>query len=172
VNSLNKAIFWGGLWCGILDFLSAVTAWRVSPVRIGQSIAGGLLGRTEAVQGGWRTALLGVFLHFVIAFGAATVYVVASRRLRFLTQHAVIAGLLYGWVVFLFMNMVVLPLSALHADPLRWTSFSPWPTLVTGPIGHPFLVGLPIALAACKYAPYWRDEALKEKSAGAGPRSA
>ena len=155
MSNTGKAILWGGLWCGILDFLSAVTAWHsrgATFMSVGQSIAAGLLGRTEAIQGGWRTAILGVFLHFVIAFGAATVYYGASRSLYFLTEHPVIAGLIYGELVFLFMNMVVLPLSALHRSPLGWTSFSPWPMLITGPLGHPFLVGLPIALAAAKYA--------------------
>jgi hypothetical protein len=155
MSGMGKAIFWGGLWCGILDFMSAVTAWHsrgATFMSVGQSIAGGLLGRADAIQGGWRTALLGVFLHFVIAFGAAITYYVASRRITFLTEHPVVAGLLYGELVFLFMNMVVLPLSALHRDPLGWTSFSPWPMLITGPVGHPFLVGLPIALATAKYA--------------------
>jgi hypothetical protein len=162
MSSTARAIFWGGFWCGVLDFLSAVTSWGTrgaTPESIGQSIAAGLVGRTEAFEGGLRTALLGVFLHFVIAFGAATVYFVASRRLRFLTKHAVLAGLIYGELVFLFMNMVVLPLSALHRSPLQWTSLSPWPVLVTGPLGHPFFVGLPIALATRKYAPLPRSKA-------------
>jgi uncharacterized membrane protein YagU involved in acid resistance len=156
MSNTAKAIFWGGFWCGVLDFLSAAVAWGIkanaTPVRIGQSIAAGLLGREAAAAGGWKTALLGVFLHFVIAFSAATVYWLASRKLRLLTDRPILIGLIYGEFVFLFMNMVVLPLSALHADPLRWTTFSPWPTLVTGPIGHPFFVGLPIALAASKWS--------------------
>jgi uncharacterized membrane protein YagU involved in acid resistance len=151
-----KAIFWGGFWCGVLDFLSAAVSWGIAfhttPIRIGQSIAAGLLGREAAVAGAWKTALLGVVLHFFIAFSAATVYWLASRKLRLLTEKPILSGLIYGELVFLFMNMVVLPLSAIHADPLRWTSFSPWPTLVTGPIGHPFLVGLPIALAISKWS--------------------
>jgi hypothetical protein len=156
MNSTAKAIFWGGFWCGVLDFMSAVTSWhsRGATFRsVGQAIAAGLLGRTEAIKGGWSTALLGIFLHFVIAFGAATVFYLASRKIKFLTEHAVLSGLLYGELVFLFMNMVVLPLSAIHRSPLAWTALSPWPLLVTGPVGHPFLVGLPIALAVRKFAP-------------------
>ncbi len=150
-----KAILWGGFWCGVLDYLSAVTAWHsrgATFISIGKSIAAGLVGRTAAAQGGWQISLLGVGLHFVIAFGAATVFYIASRSWCFLTAHPIVAGLVYGECVFLFMNMVVLPLSALHRPPLQWTSLSPWPILVTGPVGHPFLVGLPIALATAKYA--------------------
>jgi uncharacterized membrane protein YagU involved in acid resistance len=76
-----------------------------------------------------------------------------------LTEHPIISGLIYGELVFFFMNMVVLPLSALHTPPLRWTSFSPIPALISGIVGHPFLVGLPIALAARKYAPAIRARA-------------
>lgn len=159
MNSPGKAIFWGGFWCGALDFTSAVTAWhwRGATIRgVGQSVASGLIGRPAAIQGGWRTASLGIFLHFVVAFGAATVYYLASRKMRLLTEHPVISGLIYGELVFLFMNMIVLPLSALHRSPFVWTSFSPWPSLVTGPVGHPFLVGLPIALAVSRFAPLSR----------------
>lgn len=155
MNCPFRAIFWGGLWCGVLDIMSAIVAWRiyagVGAVRIFQSVAGGWLGRPAAIQGGWKTAVLGFCSHFLIAFTAATVCYLASRKLNFLRENAVISGLIYGELVFLFMNMVVLPLSALHTQPLAWTAFSPWPTLATGPIGHPFFVGLPIALATRKY---------------------
>ena len=66
MNSPGKAIFWGGFWCGALDFTSAVTAWhwRGATIRgVGQSVASGLIGRPAAIQGGWRTASLGIFLH-------------------------------------------------------------------------------------------------------------
>src|SRR3954471_8790297 len=125
MSNSGRAIFWGGFWCGVLDITSACVAWAflgATPVQIFQSVAGGLLGRPAAMQGGWKTALLGLACHFLIAFTAAAVFWVASRKLSFLTEHAIISGLLYGEVVFLFMNMVVLPLSALHTPWLRWTA--------------------------------------------------
>ena len=56
--------------------------------------------------------MLGVVLHFVIALGAATVYYLASRKLTFLVSSAVLCGLIYGALVYLFMHLIVLPLSA------------------------------------------------------------
>lgn len=165
----EKAILYGGMMCGIFDYASAVLAWHSRGATIqsvGHSIASGLVGRPTAITGGWRTAVLGIFLHFVIAFGAATTYYVASRFLRFLTEHPIIAGLIYGELVFLFMNMVVLPLSAINRDPLQWTSFSPWPMLVTGPLGHPFLVGLPITLATARFAPLTFPTTQMKRAAG------
>ncbi len=156
MNKAGRAIFWGGFWCGVLDITSAIVAWgiafHVTPMRIFRSVAGGLLGREQAAQGGVGVAALGLACHFLIAFGAAAVFWAASRKIRFLTENAVVAGLIYGELVFLFMHLVVLPLSALHTPLLEWTSFRPWPALVTGVIGHPFVVGLPIALAARKYS--------------------
>ena len=142
-------IVWGGLACGILDFTSAIVAYGprgISPARIGQSIAAGAIGRQAAFSGGVRTALLGVFFHFVIAFGAATVYYLASRKISFLIAHPIISGILYGEVVFVVMRYVVIPLSATKAGPWSWAA------VIAGPGGHPFVVGLPIALAVSKFA--------------------
>lgn len=143
------AIVVGGAVAGALDLASAILAWLprgVPPVRILQSIASGLYGRAAA-RGGWETALVGLACHFLIAFTAATIYVLAARRLRVLTDRAVVAGLLYGELVYLFMNFVVVPLSAIGHGPRM-----SWQHLITGPIAHPFVVGLPIALAARHFA--------------------
>jgi uncharacterized membrane protein YagU involved in acid resistance len=145
-GSAFLAIFWGGLACGVLDITQACIAWGIQnhlpPQRIFQSVASGLLG-AKAFQGGATTAALGLFLHFLIAFTWAAIYYIASRQIAFLTQKPVIAGLLYGEFVWLMMNCVVLPLSAIH----RWPPRTDPASIITGPIGHLFLVGLPIALA-------------------------
>jgi hypothetical protein len=105
------AIFVGGLIAGALDLTSAFITfgWGVP-----RAIAGGLLGR-GAMQGGTGTFVLGVLLHFFIACSAAAIYYAASRVLGFMTEHAVVCGMFYGIAIFLVMNLVVLPLSALHA---------------------------------------------------------
>jgi hypothetical protein len=144
------AIFWGGLACGVFDITQACIAWKLQnnlpPMRIFQSVASGLLGR-GAFQGGVKTAALGLSLHFFIAFSWAVIYYLASRQLRFLAESPVIAGLIYGEVVWLAMNFVVVPLSAIHRWP-TWTKAF----IFTGPIGHAFLVGLPIALAVKRFS--------------------
>ena len=148
-SSALLAIFWGGLGCGVGDITQAFVAFGlqngVKPVRILQHIASGVLG-PQSFQGGAKTAALGLVLHFVIAFGAATVYYLASRWLAFMTTHAVISGMLYGEAVFLFMYFVVVPLSAAAQGKFTMA------TLITGPIGHMFLVGLPIALSVRRYS--------------------
>ena len=95
---------------------------------------------------GWTSAALGLIFHFTIAFTAAAVYYLASRILRVLVDRAVLCGLAYGELVFLFMYFVVLPISAL--GPAHFSVA----TYITGPIGHTLLVGLPIALSVRRFA--------------------
>jgi hypothetical protein len=161
------AIFWGGLACGVFDITQAFIAWgfmAIKPVAILRHIASGLLG-PKAYHGGAGMAAFGLLLHFVIAFGAATVYYIASRSISFMTEHAVISGLLYGECVFLFMNFVVVPLS--RAPKGHFTVA----TLVTGPIGHTVLVGLPIALSVRRFAPRRLSSSALSSLGAAGGRA-
>ncbi len=137
------AISVGGVVAGTLDLLQAclLFGWDI-PL----SIAGGLLGR-QAVHGGAGTYILGVLLHFFIACSAAAVYYAASRRLRFLTDHPLVCGLFFGAAVEEVMNLVVLPLSALHArGPYELHD------LIQGLLVHMVVVGLPISYSIRRFA--------------------
>ena len=145
-----KAIFWGGLIAGTLDLTGAcVVSWlraAVSPVRIMQSVASGLLG-AAAYTGGAKTAALGVVLHYCIATIWVVVFYLASRRLRFLIERPIPWGLVYGVIVYAFMNFVVLPMSAL---PQRTA-----PTLSSRIINLVIImicIGLPIALIVRRFS--------------------
>ena len=93
------------------------------------------------------TAMLGLAFHFLIATTVAAIYYLASRRLSFLTSHAIICGLVYGVGVYLFMNFAVLPLSAF---PYR-LAYPPL-TLVEGLLSHALFVGVPIGLCIRRWA--------------------
>ncbi len=136
------AILWAGLLAGCLDISAAfLNAGRrgVSPTRVLQGIAGGLLGR-DSFTGGWPTAALGLAIHFLIATTAATVFYVASRKMAFLVQKAILAGALYGIAVYTFMYWVVMPLSRIRRGPFSWQA------TILAVIIHIVCVGLPIAL--------------------------
>jgi len=142
-----RAILYGTLVVGTLDISDALiySAFRgVTPIRLFQYIAAGLLGRDAAKAGGLATGFLGAFLHYFIAFGAVVVFFVASRRIGFLTRHPWIAGAIYGVLVYLFMNVVVLPLSALHRAP----DLTPSVSLLNQLLIHMFGIGVPSALFA------------------------
>ncbi len=140
-----RAVLLGALTVGVLDLLDALLFFGirgVSPIRILQSIAAGLLGRA-AFSGGLPAATLGVLLHFLIALGIVSTYLVASRWLPDLGRRPFLYGPLYGLVVYLVMNLVVVPLSAVPSPGPK-----PLPVVVNGVLIHLLGVGLPSALFA------------------------
>ena len=145
--STRRALLYATLTVGILDAADAIIFFGlrsgVRPIRIFQSIAAGLLGRAS-FSGGLRTALLGVALHFFIAFAIVAVFFAASRRLSGLRQWPVASGLLYGIAVYLFMNLVVLPLSAAGRPTFVWS------VVLNDILIHMLGVGLPTALFASR----------------------
>ena len=144
----TKAIVSAGTICGIMDITAALVVYGTmgaKPLRLLQGIAGGVLG-PRTYTGGIATALLGLALHFVIAFGAATVFFIASRGIRFLLDHAVVSGALYGIAVYFFIQRVVIPLSRANRNPFSLKF------MIIGIIIHIFCVGLPIALSVRKHS--------------------
>ena len=136
------AVLVAGLIAGILDLTSAILItlyYHRSVTQMLQGIASGALGQS-AFRGGTSTAALGVGFHFFFAFLWATVFYLASRRMRALTAHPFVAGVLYGVFVYLVMYLAVQPLAGLHPKfGLLTTSRA---VLV-----HIFCVGLPISLS-------------------------
>lgn len=134
----------GGLVAGAFDLSSAFISfgWGVP-----RAIASGLLGAT-ALHGGTGAWILGVILHFFIAFSAAAVYYVSSWRLPFLRQNFVVCGLFFGIAIFLVMNLIVLPLSAVPWKIGPFTLHS----LIQGILVHMFLIGLPISFSTWKFS--------------------
>lgn len=143
-----ETIVYGGLVIGILDFLDASTFFPLYYGITFQSVwwgpASGVLGREASRGGGWNTALLGIFLHFVVAFCIAAVYFLFSRYIPFLIRHPVVSGLIYGVLAHFVMQYVVIPFSAIGSWP-AWPSIG---SLLNSLIGHALLVGLPVALIA------------------------
>jgi len=142
------AIFWAGLIAGVMDITAAFVTWApqgVSPIRILQGIASGLLG-PKSFAGGWKTAALGAVCHFFIAFSAATVFYVASRKLTFMTRRPIVSGILYGIAVYLVMYWIVMPLSNFHKRPFSWSA------TVIAIITHMVCVGTPISLVVHRYS--------------------
>ena len=152
-----QAIGLGGFLAGLCDMSYALLwfsgAKGVPWMKIPQSVAAGLIGKTS-FDGGMSTVLLGLALHWLVAYIWATIYVLAGRALLpALLRKPILLGLAYGAWVYFFMNWVVLPLDAMHTKP----HFAPWDTWLTGLFVHMFGIGLSIALSASKTAPgTWR----------------
>lgn len=146
-----QTIVYGGLVAGVLDMADALLffGWYIGAgvLPVFQGVAAGVLGRDAARAGGWNTWLLGVFLHFVVAFAIAATYFLLSRVLPVMIRRPVISGLIFGVAAHFVMQGVVIPFSAIG----RWPTF-PLATTLNGVIGHALLVGLPIALIAARSA--------------------
>jgi hypothetical protein len=140
-GSLVSAILAGGLLAGTFDAISAFLTfgWKMT-----YGIASGVLGANAfaaAKTGNAAIWVLGLALHYLIALSAAAIYCGASRRLTFLRTHFLFGAVCCGIGVFLVMNLIVLPLSAVP--------FAVGPFAVEGMrkgLGiHIVLIGLPIA---------------------------
>jgi len=146
-NSAPGAILRAGALCGVLDITAALLVYGgyfgVNPVLILQGIASGVLG-SSAFQGGYPVALLGLLLHFFIAFTASFVYVQLSRSVSLLVQYVYVCGSLYGVAVYFFMQYIVIPLSAARKGPFSFKM------MVIGVVIHIFCVGLPISVTTRK----------------------
>lgn len=116
VSDFVVPILLGGLIAGTLDIGAASLINSAKPTRILQAIASGLLGKS-AFDGNWATVELGLVLQWTMSIIIASIFVVAVQWRPVLRRHWVKAGLVYGVVIFLVMNYVVLPLSAIGHPP-------------------------------------------------------
>jgi uncharacterized membrane protein len=143
----RRALLLGTLVVGTLDILDAFIFFGLRgtpPLRILQAIASGVMGAQNAVNGGFLSAVLGLLLHYLIAFIIVLIFYAASRKIALLREHPVITGALYGVAAYFIMTFVVVPASAIHASR-RWPSP---PVVVNGLLIHILGVGIPAALFA------------------------
>ena len=143
-NSVLRLIVIGGMFIFISQIIHqgiVVTLIQKTPfILIWQYIASGLLG-DAAFAGGMATAWLGVFFHLIISFVIAAVFILAADRIPLLRRHVIAGSLLYGFGVFIVMNMIVAPLSA--APPLPAPTL-PW--LIEAILEHVLIVGLALGI--------------------------
>lgn len=147
-------ILTAGLLTGVTDGLFSsvlvVAFYHSTFARLWQGVASTLLG-PAALEGGTRTVLIGLLMHFGVALGWTAVFVLLVARLP--TVRRVLAsrgGVLkvaavYGPFIWLVMSLAVIPL-LVHRPPsitYRW-----WIQL----FGHIVFVALPMIWAATREA--------------------
>lgn len=147
----TSALIQAGVLTAIIDGLFASVSSLIygsTPARVFQGVASTLLG-PGALQGGSRTALIGVAMHVAVAFCWSAVFVVLVARslplrrvLQSLRGRVTIAAV-YGPFIWLVMSLAVIPL-LLQRPPVitpRW-----WIQL----LGHFPFVGLPIVASVAR----------------------
>lgn len=110
------AILAGGLIAGTIDICAAALINHISLPVICRAVASGLLGKV-AFDGGLSVSALGLLLQWGMSLMIAAIFVLAALQLTWLTARPILAGLTYGAIVFLVMNYVVMPLSAVGHSP-------------------------------------------------------
>ena len=139
-----------GLLTGIVDglFSSVLSAFFYGSTvsRLWQGVASVLLG-SDALNGGRRTALIGLLMHFGVAFAWSAVFLFLFLRWEWIrgllaSRHGVLkVAALYGPFIWMVMSLVVIP--ALTQRPpritLRW--WIQW-------FGHIPFVGIPIVASS------------------------
>jgi hypothetical protein len=149
MNRPLTGVLLGGGIAATLDLVYAVLRnWGGGrpPVWTLQLVGSGWLG-SDSFSSGANGAVLGFVSHYGIVLAAAALYFVVSRRLPVLRSRPIVCGALFGVLVYLVMNFVVLPLSAF---PLRLTYTAA--RLIEGLAVHAVFVGIPIALATRRFA--------------------
>ncbi len=137
-------ILWIGLVAGTLDITENIVfnAFRgITPWRIFQYIASGLLGR-HSFQMGWTSVGLGIAIHYAIALGWTGIFYIAATKFVALARRPILSGLVYGVIVYLVMNFLVLPMTAVPPRPTAMTLVN----RVNAVLALMFCIGLPIAL--------------------------
>ena len=132
-----------GIVDGLFSSILSVVFYGSTVSRLFQGVASTLLG-SDAFNGGTRTAVVGVLMHFGVAFGWSAVFVLLVMRWRGLRvildspYGPIKIAALYGPFIWMVMSLAVIPL-LVHRPPainFRW-----WVQF----FGHIPFVALPIA---------------------------
>jgi len=133
-----------GIIAGTLDIADALifSHFRgVGPRTVFQYVASGLIGM-QSFQLGTSSVILGIALHYAIALAWTAIFYAASRKFVILLRKPLISGVIYGLAVYLFMNLVVLPLSGVP-HPIKAPSLT---SRINGVLAVVFCIGLTISL--------------------------
>jgi len=166
-RALASAWIRAGLLTGIVDgvwaIVLSVVFYGSTFARLWQGVASVPFGR-DALQWGTIGTLLGILVHFCVAFGWSAVFLLLLTRSRVVrasvaARFGVIrVAAVYGPSIWVVMSLVVIPLLAQRPPTIgfRW-----WVQL----LGHIPFVGLPIVAGASRVV---RDSASAVSSARAG----
>lgn len=142
VSRLVRAGILTGIIDGLFSSVLSVAFYDSTVTRLFQGVASTLLG-TDALDGGTAVALLGVLMHFGVAFGWSAVFLFLGMRSRWVrgalaSRYGVVkVASVYGPLIWTVMSLAVIPL--LTQEPtaigVRW-----WIQF----FGHFPFVGIPI----------------------------
>ena len=142
-------ILLAGLVAGILDGSAASIQFMIntggkSPAIVFKYISSALIGK-EAMAGGAGMVILGILLHMLIATIFAAIFYLLYVNIHWISKNIFVSGIIYGILVWVAMNRVVIPLSKIP----RPKSFDITKAFIAVLILI-FCIGIPIALITHK----------------------
>jgi len=109
-----KTVVMAGLLVGTLDIISALTHFYLKtgkdPLIVLKYISSAVLGKS-AYSGDITMTVLGLLLHFLIAFIWTIFFFLIYPKLKLLSWNRIVTGILYGIFIWIIMSRVVVPMS-------------------------------------------------------------
>lgn len=147
-SSAGKTILTAWLVSGFLDGTAAIVQYLIKggkhPEVIFKYIASAVFGK-EAFAGGTMTIIWGVLFHFAVAGIFALIFFFLYPMLHKIINNDIVLGLLYGIVVWIIMNRVVVPMTLIPSTPFNVKN------AIIAALILMFCIGLPNALIVGKY---------------------
>jgi hypothetical protein len=141
-----RSIALATLVCGTLDIVFAMllTLWRgrEAAAMLRFVASGPFPQATEWTAAG---APLGVAVHFLLMAVMVAAFILVARQRPWLLDRPLLAGLVFGLITYVLMNLVVVPLRFPAAWPPKTLS------IATQIFAHIVLVGIPTAYIGRRY---------------------
>lgn len=122
-KSPTKVLLLSGLLVGTLDILTAIIVSGAGAVRVLQYVSSGVFGRDAAFAGGYTTAAWGLAFHYAIAFSWTVIFFFLFPKLYVRLKNVFLTGIVIGLLIWMAMNLVVVPLSNVMRGPYTWRGF-------------------------------------------------
>lgn len=115
-----KQVLLIALIAGTLDGLAAVIfLGKMNFMGVFQYISSAIIG-PNAFAGGIKMTLIGLVLHYFIAFSFTLVFTIASTKTSILRKNVILSGIIYGIVVWTIMTLLIIPLTKIPAAPFNY----------------------------------------------------
>jgi hypothetical protein len=157
---LVKLTLLSGLLVGTLDMtaacINAYISFGLAPTRVFKYIAAGILGKT-AFAGGAMVELLGVLMHYFVAYSWTAFFFFIYPRTNLVNQNKYLTGTFYGVLIWIVMNLFVVPLSNV---PKAKNGFNVTQAYINAGILIA-VIGIPLSLIAYRYFRKLRGSATR-----------
>jgi hypothetical protein len=143
-----KSVVKAFLLAGTADIILALSKFYLetgnNPVRVLHFIASGVLGN-KAFEGGFLPAATGLIFHYIVTFGWTFAFYKCYPFLPDFKKYKFITGIIFAIIIWLVMNLVVLPLSL--TPPIPFNALQ----MMYGMIILMVAVGIPVSFIIGKY---------------------